>query len=190
MCVCVNTCVCLRGAACLLCPGRLRPPAERLFPRSHQGRWETGGDLASPQKGFRERPGAGGCPFTTPSPTTRPRGTRTLGRGKRLRPLPAPRAPLGSPSGPGHQVPRAASGWGGGGPGAQAARLPPGCCDWRFFPGGAEALRLERAGIPARVTPVEDPAAGGAQECSPDKQSPEEGPAACAREDEVYQPLL
>lgn len=65
----MNACVYLRGAVGLLRPGRLQlvrggaTLAERPFPRREQGRRKAGGDLASPQKGFGERSGAGGSPF-------------------------------------------------------------------------------------------------------------------------------
>jgi hypothetical protein len=111
----VNTCMCLRGAAGFLRPGRLQPvrggatPAERPFPRSEQRRRKIGGDLAPPpQKDLREWPGTGGRPFsqvlvTSPTP---PHSTVAPGRWEgKVHPL----HPLKC-----HTLARVQSGWGGG----------------------------------------------------------------------------
>lgn len=183
----VNACVCLRGAAALLRPGRLQLvrggaiSAERPFPRSEQGRRKAGGDLASPQKGFGELSGAGGNPFPllpqafVAAPHPNPLRARTLGWGK---------DPLGSHSALGPKVPDVAQGCReGGGPGAQTA--PPGA--WvsplavrgppRHAFGLAPLSRRSRSlevragwGPRTKVTcPSQDPGRG-AQECPPDRR--------------------
>jgi hypothetical protein len=86
----VNTCMCLRGAAGFLRPGRLQPvrggatPAERPFPRSEQRRRKIGGDLAPPPERSQRMAWnrwapllASPCHFSHPTPLHC--GARTLG---------------------------------------------------------------------------------------------------------------